>query len=60
MLKTISCLAGLEGIEPPMSVLETPGIPLTYSPRLMNYINPDGLFPIAEADKNYFNLVVSL
>jgi len=26
----------------------------------MNYINPDGLFPIAEADKNYFNLVVSL
>ncbi len=25
-------MAGLEGIEPPIDVLETPGIPLTYSP----------------------------
>lgn len=25
-------LAGLEGIEPPLEVLETPGLPLTYSP----------------------------
>jgi hypothetical protein len=28
----VPLLAGLEGIEPPIEVLETPGIPFTYSP----------------------------